>query len=836
MRRAQKGTKKRILLLSLVLGMGLLSACGSKDKQTSAGSESDWDEMESFETFETDDFDIRSSESLSGKLEKTLAYIESTDMERYTEESWNQFVNVYANVYTEYLDGADDARCDELQMELEIARCKLEFKPAEDISKPLAFRELSADEMVADMGTGWNLGNTMEGHNGYVPGETVWQDTITTKALIKAVHDMGFHTVRIPVTWGSMIMDEYTIDDKWISRVQDIVDYCIEEDMYVIINIHHDGDGKDGWLNIGSDDIDSVYEEFEDVWRCIANRFKDYDEHLIFESMNEISGSGNGFDTDTQMIMNLNQIFVNVVRSTGANNTKRWLSVPGRMADIEQTTNEQYGFSLPKDFLKDRLFVSVHCYDQRFGKEDTTVVTEFDMDRVMFLSRMCDRLSDSFTGKGIPVILSEYGAVNKNNGQDRAYYNEVVNYLCKKAGIVPVCWDQGSYDRTMEKPDFSYALIDRKTFENIEPVVTDGLLRGYFLDDQVASVEEIGTKEEIKEISEIQIEEPGFFIPVGTRAKLGYTKIPSDADEVILWASEDSSVATVYQGEVIARGIGTTLIHAYSQSNKVTQTIEVTVLPQETEARITGIYLLDSKLSLSQGKYTWLNATFEGGDESTFLTYRSMDPNIAFVSRLGKVTAVANGETQIVITASDGYEISVPVIVEGYEEETSEKILRLALNVLYNDETLEYYGNEVGSMIEITGDGEYTVTFDCENDLGKDAVSAGVTGLSNLMAIYIKDADVTEGDKITSGLISCDIQYDAVVVDGVELTLTENGKKTALKASGIFDTNDPINAWDGSAVLEVTEKDHVLNFTSSALDNPQTISITFTISNLIFEE
>lgn len=836
MRKAHNGTKKQILLLSLVFTMGLLSACGSKNKLTSASFESEWNDTESFETFETDDFDIRSSESASGKLERTLAYIESTDMERYTEESWNQFAEIYADIYTEYLDGASDARCDELQMELEVARCKLEFRPAEDVSTPLSFCEWTADEMVADMGTGWNLGNTMEGHNGYVPGETIWQDTVTTKNLIKAVHDMGFHTVRIPVTWGTMIMDEYTIDDKWISRVQDIVDYCIDQDMYVIINIHHDGDGKEGWLNLSTEDIDSVYDEFEDVWRCIAYRFKDYDEHLIFESMNEIASSGNGYKTDTQMIMNLNQIFVNVVRSTGSNNAKRWLSVPGRMADIEQTTNAKYGFTMPNDFLENRLFVSVHAYDRRFGKEDTTAVTEFNMEKVMFFSKLCDSLVNSFTSKGIPVILSEYGSVNKNNGEQRAYYNEIINYFCKKSGIVPVCWDQGSYDRTLEQPDYSYALIDRKTYESIDPAVTDGLFRGYFTDGSLGNFTEIGTGREYTLITDLQTEETEIFLPIGNRTKIGYTQTPINANEVLLWASEDSTVATVYQGEIIARGIGTTTILAYSQSKNVIKTIEVTVLPQDTEAKTTGIFLLDSKVSLSEGKYAWLNASFEGGDENTFLTYRSLDPEVAFVSRLGKLTAVSNGETQVVITSSDGYEISIPVIVEGYAEEVSEKTIRLALNVLYNDESLEYFGNEVGSVIEVTNDGKYTVTFDCESDLGKDAVSAGITGLSNLMAIYIKDADVTAGDKITSEIISCDIQYDEIVVDGVELTLTNKEKKTALKASGIFDTNDPINAWDGSAVLEVTEKDHVLNFNSSDLDNPQTISITFTISNLIFEE
>ena len=112
------------------------------------------------------------------------------------------------------------------------------------------FRVLSGDEMIKDMGAGWNLGNTMDGHTGFTPGETVWQNVVTTKKLIRAVHDMGFHTVRIPVTWGTMIDDsnDYANNEKWIGRVQDIVDYCVSLDMYAIVNIHHDGAEQTGWL------------------------------------------------------------------------------------------------------------------------------------------------------------------------------------------------------------------------------------------------------------------------------------------------------------------------------------------------------------------------------------------------------------------------------------------------------------------------------------------------------------------------------------------------------------------------------------------------------------
>lgn len=162
--------------------------------------------------------------------------------------------------------------------------------------------------------------------------------------------------------------------------------------------------------------------------------------------------------------------------------------------------------------------------------------------------------------------------------------------------------------------------------------------------------------------------------------------------------------------------------------------------------------------------------------------------------------------------------------------------LLLALNVMYNDADSAYYGNEVGPVIQVTGDGQYTVTFDCASDLSDAAKSAGVKGLKFLTSIYIKDYAVTSGKLGGSNLTACDIKYDKIVVDGVELTITNSEAKNGIKSSGIFDTNDPINSWDGSAVAEVEivdEEAHVINLTTG--DNPQKIEVTFTLSGLTFK-
>lgn len=176
-------------------------------------------------------------------------------------------------------------------------------------------------------------------------------------------------------------------------------------------------------------------------------------------------------------------------------------------------------------------------------------------------------------------------------------------------------------------------------------------------------------------------------------------------------------------------------------------------------------------------------------------------------------------------TASAEVETTTPAPTPG--------VLRIALNVMYNDADGAYYGNEVGDYIEVTENGQYTLTFDCNTQLSDDAKRSGIKALKNLTSIYIKDQDVTNGVAGKSALVSCDIKYDKIVVDGTEFTITITEPKNAIKSSGIFDTNDPFNSWDGSAVAEVESVDHVLNMTN--LTNPKKVEVTFTLSNLVFE-
>lgn len=257
-------------------------------------------------------------------------------------------------------------------------------------------------------------------------------------------------------------------------------------------------------------------------------------------------------------------------------------------------------------------------------------------------------------------------------------------------------------------------------------------------------------------------------------------------------------------------------------------TTEQTTTARQTDTVITTAV---ESYTLTETETIDLKAAFTTSSVGVSLSYTSEDPEIATVSKYGKVKGISAGTTKIIISSSDGVEKVVDVTVE---KRVVEKVLRLALNVMWNEMTLGYYGNETGEVLEITEDGQYTLTFDCAN-LSQDAKGLGITGLNNLTSIYIKDHDVTTGDQTVSNVTACQIRWDKIVVDGVELTITNSEFKDAMKSSGIFDTNDPFNAWDGSSVAEVTvdTENHVLNIN---LDDPQVVSVTFTISGMTFAE
>lgn len=357
--------------------------------------------------------------------------------------------------------------------------------------------ELDQTAITAAMGMGWNLGNQLEASSNKVPSETAWGNPIITEDLIKAVKAQGFNTIRIPVSYLSKIGDapDYTIDSAWLDRVQEVVDYVVGNDMYAVMNIHGDGyytvDG--GWLLCVDDNQDEIKAKYEAVWKQIADRFKDYDEHLIFESMNEEFDNTYGRPNKDGYanINEYNQIFVDTVRGTGSNNTKRWLLLPGWNTNIEYTAGN-YGFVIPEDKLCEsdgkRIMISVHYYDPynftldensssaktQWGKYATENFDNWGQED--YVDSQMQKLHDTFVAEGYPVIIGEMGVQDKTHlsesfNEYRRYWLEYVVKSAKANGCIPVYWDNGWNGKN------GFGLFDRTSCTVTQQSLIDAMIR-----------------------------------------------------------------------------------------------------------------------------------------------------------------------------------------------------------------------------------------------------------------------------------------------------------------------------------------------------------------------
>ncbi|MDR0290461.1 MAG: glycoside hydrolase family 5 protein [Treponema sp.] len=327
----------------------------------------------------------------------------------------------------------------------------------------------SALEFAATMKIGWNLGNTLEGHNNLTPNETAWQRTKTSQALMNGVADLGFGVVRIPVTWGTMIgpAPNYTIDEAWMNRVAEVVGYVHNAGMKAIINIHHDGADSRYWLSVKTADLSgptktAMDEKFKAVWRQIAERFKNTGNLLLFEAFNELhDGSwGDGTVAQRDRINELNQIFVDAVRAVGGNNSERYLVIPGWVTRPSVTVSS---LVLPSDTANDKLIVTIHFYDpyqftlaaeQDVWGSKALPGNSYSWGNESGIQRTFDSVKNKFVNNGIPIIIGEYGAVNRPSGPQfdyQKYYMEYVTKLAVDCGFVPVLWDNGASSTGAEK-------------------------------------------------------------------------------------------------------------------------------------------------------------------------------------------------------------------------------------------------------------------------------------------------------------------------------------------------------------------------------------------------
>ena len=368
---------------------------------------------------------------------------------------------------------------------------------AKDTAKK--WTELDQTQITEAMGLGWNLGNQLEASSGGLPSETCWGNPEITKDLFDNIKAQGFKTVRIPVSYLDMIGDgpDYKIDTDWLDRVQEVVDYVVNNDMFAIVNMHGDGyyTVDHSWLLCAEDDDKQteIKDKYGKVWTQIADRFKDYDQHLIFESMNEEFNNDYG-KPDEKAYDNINaynQIFVDSVRATGSNNEKRWLLLPGWNTNIEYTAGDDYNFKIPTDkgckADGKRIMISVHYYDPfNFTiDENKTAKTQWGKYAVKnydnwgqedYVDSQMALLNEKFVSQGYPVVIGEFGAQDKTEkfadyNEFRRYWSEYLIKAAKKNGVVCVYWDNG-YNGNK-----GFGIINRFDYTITQPDLIAGMMR-----------------------------------------------------------------------------------------------------------------------------------------------------------------------------------------------------------------------------------------------------------------------------------------------------------------------------------------------------------------------
>lgn len=323
------------------------------------------------------------------------------------------------------------------------------------------------------MGIGFNLGNSLESicTDGSCQGldlESYWQNPKITQDMLKQIAQAGFGTIRIPVTWDVHMDEDGVIDPAWMERVKEVVQEALDTGMYVILDAHHDT-----WFMPSGENEASAKEQMKHVWTQIAEAFSECGQNLLFEGMNEPRMIG----TDTEwtgesgendrIVGELNQIFVDTVRAAGGENKERYLLVTPYAGAVESLDH----FSLPKG---DHLIVTVHAYKPYAFAMEESGTAVWDASEKEQLTDMMHMLQERYTDKGIPVIIGEFGAIDKNNTAEREKWLKDYTTSAKEAGVMYIWWDEGgpgteTYGR--------YRIFDRQNgewlFESLKNILLE---------------------------------------------------------------------------------------------------------------------------------------------------------------------------------------------------------------------------------------------------------------------------------------------------------------------------------------------------------------------------
>lgn len=358
--------------------------------------------------------------------------------------------------------------------------------------KPLP--DLASYKFVEQLKAGWNLGNTFDASNAAhvsneLDYEKAWVGVLTDPKVFAALQEAGFGAVRIPVSWHNHVDTDFRVSAPWLARVKEVVDAALDSGLSVILNTHHDIEM--GFLYPDEAHLDNSMRYMEAIWSQVAPVFRDYDERLVLESMNEPRLAGTEIEwwlnpedprsaEAVRCINRLNQVFVDTVRKAGGHNATRYLLVPGYAASVQGCMHPE--FAMPKDAegVKDRLLLSVHAYTpyefalQAPGQGEKR--DSFDAKNpfhVMEIASFMDEVFNKFTPLNVPVIIGEFGARDKNgNLQSRVDFTAAYVALARARGFTCFWWDNHGFKGGGEL----FGILNRYTFDFTYPEIVQAMI------------------------------------------------------------------------------------------------------------------------------------------------------------------------------------------------------------------------------------------------------------------------------------------------------------------------------------------------------------------------
>jgi len=363
----------------------------------------------------------------------------------------------------------------------------------------------TAMDIAKDMYPGWNLGNTLEaGPCSWLPKkldwETGWQPTKTTQAIIDCVKESGFHAIRIPCAWETHSDSNGDIDAAWMARVREIVDYCMNAGLYVVLNDHWDNGWieVDGFSDLSEANVSAKEKRLSDIWTQVATEFRNHSDYLLFAGFNEPHCAD---QPTTDVLIRYEQAFINAVRASGGNNTTRFLVVQGSSTDINRSI-EYYDVTRLSDTAEKALMIEVHYYDpgQFCGTWDSTGGSAFyywgavnhtgrhdaNWGEESHMAGQFAKLKDKYTSKGYPVIIGEYAGQQRTlpAGENQAKHNasvklfyKCVNEYAVNNGLVPFAWDTNSPEDLKKEPGAG-TIIDRAGCKVVGIYAMEGIKEG----------------------------------------------------------------------------------------------------------------------------------------------------------------------------------------------------------------------------------------------------------------------------------------------------------------------------------------------------------------------